>query len=111
MFNKAHQLIIFHQIIAQYVTPTPKEINFYLYVNMSSQKCYAVSIFVCTDVFKNVEQIEADICEICLILLRTCREFTSFNSDFHFFPEKQEVKYSKFTGATKGTVLKELIKK
>ena len=60
---------------------------------MSSQKCYAVSIFVCTNVLKNVEQIQADICEIYLILLRTCREFikNSFNSDFHFFPEKQEI--------------------
>ena len=57
---------------------------------MSSQKCYAVSIFVCVNVLKNVEQIEADICEIYLILLRTCREFNTFNSDFHFFPEKQE---------------------
>ena len=50
-----------------------------------------LTIFVCADVLKNVEQIEADICEIYLILLRTCREFNSFNSDFHFFPEKQEM--------------------
>ena len=40
---------------------------------------------------KNVAQIEADIYEIYLILLRTSREFNSFNSDFHFFPEKQEM--------------------
>ena len=58
---------------------------------MSSQKCYAVSIFVCVDVLKIVEQIEADICEIYLILLRTCREVNSFNSVFHFFSEKQEM--------------------
>ena len=44
-------------------------------------------MFVCADVLKNVEQIEADICEIYLILLRT----NSFNSDFHFFPKKQEI--------------------
>ena len=40
---------------------------------------------------ENVEQIEVVIYEIYLILLRTCREFNSFNSDFHFFPEKQEM--------------------
>ena len=39
---------------------------------------------------KNVEQIEAGI-EIYLILHSTCREFNSFNKDFHFFPEKQEM--------------------
>ena len=49
------------------------------------------SIFVCADVLKDVKQIEADICEIYLILLRTCREFNSFNSDFHLFPKKQEM--------------------
>ena len=32
---------------------------------------------------KNVEQIEVDICEIYLILVRTCREFNSFNSDLN----------------------------
>ena len=49
-------------------------------------------IYICMpQCVKNVEQIEADICEIYLILLRTCREFNSFNSDFHFFPEKQEI--------------------
>ena len=41
--------------------------------------------------WKNVEQIEAGICEIYVILHRTCREFNSLNSDFHFFPEKQEM--------------------
>ena len=60
---------------------------------------------------KNFEQIEADICEIYLILLRTCREFNSFNSNFHFLPEKTGNDYSKFTGAIKGTVLKGFIKK
>ena len=62
---------------------------------------------------KNVEQIEADICEIYLTL-RTCREFNSFNSDFHFFPEKQElITVNSQACAIKGrpTVLKEFIKK
>ena len=59
---------------------------------MFSQKCFkAVSIFVCANVLKNVEQIEAGICKVYLILLRTCKEFNSFNSDFHFFSEKQEM--------------------
>ena len=43
------------------------------------------------NVLKNVGQIEAGICEIYLVLLRTCREFNSFNSDFDFSPEKQEM--------------------
>ena len=57
---------------------------------------------------QNVEQIEAEVCEIHLILLRTCREFNSFNSDF--VPKKTGNNYNKFTGAIKGTV-KEFIKK
>ena len=49
------------------------------------------SVIFWIDVLKDVKQIEADICEIYLILLRTCREFNSFNSDFHVFPKKQEM--------------------
>ena len=74
--------------------PTPKKIHFFLYImSLRSEDpciklCLVRSIFVYASVLKNVGQIEADICEIYLISLRTCREFNSFNSDFHFFPEK-----------------------